>query len=377
MKKFIKMSLVAAVAVAGLSSTSSARTLAEVADNVNVFGYVQIRADQKSTTDTTAPSTSDDNGITHKEVIGLTGKINDDLSYMFAGANLRTDDTTDGADYKGFLMVYNYFTYTGIKDTSISFGRQGLDTPLTVVYDPADATSEATGLSLTSKLGPVTLNLARFSSTDFDGVGARYSFPGAVAITGGETYTHLGLAAKVGPVAVDAWYANMEDQYDTFTVGASAKLKAGEVMVSPYARYAAADIENVNADQSIAQAGVTVKAGIIGGAVAYGASDKEGSWVTFDKDAKANIQGWNISMLGNADADLLKLNLNVDVLKNLNLAANYTTMDVANVNTNELYAQAKYQMSSNFSSTLKIGQIDGDTFTAKRDVARLDLLWSF
>ena len=371
MKKFIKMSLVAAVAVAGLSSTSSARTLAEVADNVDVFGYVQIRYDENS------QGTTHTGSFTHKEVLGLTGKINDDLSYMFAGANLNVDSTQGDAPYNNFLMVYNYFTYTGIKDTSISIGRQGLDTPLTTVYDPADATSEATGVSLTSKLGPVTLNAAHYSSTDFNAVGGRYNKPGT-AINGGEAYTHLGLAAKVGPVALDAWFANMADRYDTYTVGASAKLKAGDVMVSPYARYASADIDNIDADQSIAQAGVTVKAGIVGGSIAYGASDKQGGWVTFDKDTKANIQGWNVSLLGNADADLTKANLNVDVLPTVNVGINYTSLDKAagSNDIDEVYAQIKYQMSSNFSAALKIGQVEEDTMQDK-DIGRVDLLWLF
>mgnify|MGYP005997598531 CR=1 FL=1 len=380
MKKFIKMSLVAAVAVAGLSSTSSARTLAEVADNVDVFGYVQLRYDAND------QGTAHTSSYTHKEVLGLTGKINDDLSYMFAGANLKADASNDGADYTGFLMVYNYFTYTGIKDTTISAGRQGLDTPLTVVYDPADATSEATGVSLTSKLGPVTLNLAHFSSTDFDTMNTTgtatnkyYEGTGSVTINGGEAYTHVGLSGKVGPVALDAWYADMADVYDTYTVGASAKLKAGDVAISPYARFASADIENNSADQSIAQAGVTVKAGIVGGSIAYGASDKEGGFVTFDKDAKANIQGWNVSLLGKPDSDLTKANLNVDVLSNLNVGINYTKLDTNTATLNdvdEVYAQIKYQMSSNFSAALKLGTIDEDTMEDK-DIGRVDLLWLF
>ncbi len=368
MKKFIKMSLVAAVAISGLSSSVSAKTLADVADKVDVFGYVQLRYDENTQGSTNVSS------YTHKEVLGLTGKINDDLSYMFAGANLKTDASNTNANYNSFLMVYNYFTYTGIENTSISAGRQGLDTPLTVVYDPADATSEATGLNLTSKLGPVTINAARFSSTNF-GLKDVYSNPGTT-ITGSETYSHLGLSGTAGPVALDAWYATMEDRYDTLTIGASAKLKVGEVSISPYARYTSADIENVSADQSIAQAGVTVKTGIIGGSIAYGESDKQGGWVTFDKDAKANIQGWNVSLLGNADADLVKANLNVDALSNVNVGLNYTSMDVANAEKSEVYTQIKYQMSSSFSAMLKLGQVKEDTMVDK-EIGRVDLLWLF
>ena len=371
MKKFIKMSLVAAVAVAGLSSSVNAKTIADVAEDVNVFGYVQIRYDDYG------QGTDNSSTYTHKAVIGATGKINDDLSYMFAGTAFAPENTSGATAYSSTLLVYNYFTYTGIKDTSISIGKQGLDTPLTTVYDPADATSEGTGVSLTSKLGPVTINAARFASTTFNAVAGRYSKPGT-AIDGGESYSHLGLSANVGPVALDAWYADMTDRYDTWTVGASAKLKAGDVAISPYARYASADIDNIDADQSIAQAGVTVKSGIVGGSVAYGSSDKEGGWVTFDKDTKANIQGWNVSLLGNADADLTKANLNVDVLSNVNVAVNYTNLDRAagSNDVDEVYAQIKYQMSSNFSAVLKMGTVEEDN-TEDKDVGRVDLLWLF
>ncbi|MDC0933740.1 porin [Arcobacteraceae bacterium] len=369
MKKIIKMSLVAATAVSCFTSNVSAKSIADIADSVDVFGYVQIRYDENTQSSDNASS------YTHKEVLGVTGKINDDLSYMFAGANLKADKSDDGADYSGFLMVYNYFTYTGIENTSISIGRQGIDTPLTVVYDPADATSEATGVTLTSKLGPVTLNAAHFQSTDFDTVAGRYNNPGET-IDGGESYTHIGLSGKAGPVSLDAWYANMSDRYDTYTVGASAKIKTEEVMVSPYARYTSADVEGINEDQSLSKIGVNIKAGIIGAGIGYGKTDKKGGWVTFDKDAAANIQGWNVSLLGNADADLVKANINVDALPNLNIGLNYTTLDVASVDKSEVFAQIKYQMSSNFSAMVKIGQIEEDD-TNDKEIGRVDLLWLF
>ena len=149
MRKFVKMSLAAAVTLAGLNSSVSANTLTEVADNFDVFGYTlksdatkniiaaknvcahpQGRYDNSNSQDKTS-----NDSFTHKEVLGATGKLTDNLSYMFAGANLEIDDKNaeKGIGYSSLLMVYNYFTYTGIENTSISAGRQGLDTPLTVV----------------------------------------------------------------------------------------------------------------------------------------------------------------------------------------------------------------------------------------------------
>jgi hypothetical protein len=375
MKKIIKMSLVAAAAVSSLSSSASASLIEEISDKVNVFGYAQIRYDKNNSESYNSNTTKESNTYTHKTVLGATGKLNDDLSFMFAGTAFAGEPTTGPTNYSSLLLVYNYFTYTGIENTAVTVGRQGLDTPLTVVYDPADVTSEATGVSVTTKLAGVTLNAARFSSTIFN-ASSRYNKPG-VAITGGETYTHVGISGKVADISLDAWYADMEDTYDTVTVGASTKIMSDDLSISPYARYTTADIDDVDADQNLWKLGVDAKMGIFGAGIAYGQTDEEGGWVTFDKDAAANLQGWNVSLLGNADADLVKLNVNVDVLSNLNLGIHYTSMDVADDDASEIYAKAKYQMSPNFSSTLKIGQVEVLDSSEKVDVARLELLWLF
>lgn len=379
MRKFVKMSLAAAVTLAGLNSSVSANTLTEVADNFDVFGYVQVRYDNSNSQDKTS-----NDSFTHKEVLGATGKLTDNLSYMFAGANLEIDDKNaeKGIGYSSLLMVYNYFTYTGIENTSISAGRQGLDTPLTVVYDPATATSEANGVSLTSKLADVSINAAYFVNTNFD-LGDRNDtttdttkFPGT-AITGAESYGHIGLTAKAGPATVDAWYATMSDKYDTYTVGAKANIKAGDAMIKPYLRYSAADIDGVNEDNSLWKVGVSAKAGIVGANIDYGQTDKDGGWVTFDNDASANLQGWKLSLLGNADAKLMKAGLNVDVLPNVNLSANYVDLEIANSDANEVYATATYKITKSITAYARFGQVDDDAKTDKEEFSRVNLLWLF
>lgn len=370
MKKFVKMSLVAAVTLSGLTSSVSANTLTEVADKFDVFGYVQARYDNSNSTDKTSNDT-----FTHKEVLGATGKLTDDLSYMFAGANLEVDGKDAGIGYSNLLMVYNYFTYTGIENTSIAAGRQGLDTPLTVVYDPATATSEANGVSVNTKLGAVSLNASYFINTNFDLGDKKSSFPGT-AITGGESYGQIGLSTKTGPIAIDAWYATMSDKYDSYTLGAEANIKAGDTMIKPYARYTAADIDGVNENQSLWKVGVSAKAGILGGNIDYGQTDKEGGWVTFDEDASVNLLGWKVGLLGNADAKLMKAGLNVDVLPDLNLSANYVDMDVASLNKNEIYATATYKITKGITAYARFGQVDEDG-KDKEEFSRVNLLWLF
>ncbi|MBU3016008.1 hypothetical protein KO488_14720 [Poseidonibacter lekithochrous] len=366
MKKLVKMSLVAAVTLTGLTSNLSANTLAEVANNFDVFGYAQVRYDD-----------SDVNGAkyTHKEVLGASGKLTDDISYMFAGANLEVDDTSGSAPYSGVLMVYNYFTYTGIQNTSISAGKVGVDTPLTVVYDPATATSEANGLTLTSKLANINFTASYFANTNFDYGDTVGIFPGT-AITGGESYIQAGLNTKIGEVSLDGLYATMEDKYKTYTLGASAGIDAGSVKITPSVRYTASDIDGVNVDHELWKAGVKVQAGIVGAEVAYGQTG-DGGWVTFDTDASANLKGWKVGLLGNDDSKLIKAGLNVDVVPKLNLSLTYADMERKTTDVNEIYATATYKITKGLTAYVRMAQVDDDLNTDKETVGRANILWLF
>jgi len=367
MRKFVKMSLVTAVALTGLNSTVSANTLAEVANNFDVFGYAQVRYDDSNTKGST---------FTHKEVLGASGKLTDDISYMFAGANLEVDDTSGGVPYSSLLMVYNYFTYTGIENTSISAGKQGVSSVLTVSYDPATATSEANGVNLTTKLGTTNLNAAYFANTNFNFGDAVGIFPGTT-ITGGESYIQAGLNTKIGDVSLDGLYAQMEDRYKTYTLGASTSIDAGSTKITPSARYTATDIDGSNSDQSLWKAGVAVKAGIVGASLDYGQTNAQGGWVTFDSDAAANLKGWKVSLLGNKDSKLIKAGLNVDVLPKLNLSANYAAMERKTTDVNEIYATATYKITSGLTAYIRMAQVNDDLNTEKETVGRANILWLF
>jgi len=373
MKKFVKMSLVAAVALSAFSSNASARTLDEVAKNFDVFGYANVRYDDNTTDVVGGSNTS---SYTHKVVLGATGKLTDDFSYMFAGTAFDVEDTNGNIEYDPLLMVYSYFTYTGIENTSITAGRQGLATPLTVVYDPATATSEADGVSVKTKLGAVNLEAAYFASTNFEYGDRSASFPGGM-IDGGEEYVHVGLTSNVGPVALDAWYAEMDDKYNVYTVGAKAKFKAASADIMAYGRYTAADIDDVDADQSLWKVGVGAKMGIFGANLDYGQTDEEGGWVTFDSDASVNLKGWKIGLLGNADAELLKVGANVDLLPNLNLSANYVDMEIADNGQTEIVGQLSYKITKGVTAAIRFGQVDVDGEDDKRDFGRASILWLF
>ena len=115
---------------------------------------------------------------------------------------------------------------------------------------------------------------------------------------------------------------------------------------------------------------MTAKAGIIDGKVAYAMTDKNGGLTALDNDATTTLLGWNLTSNGKADADYWQVVAGVDILSNLNLSANYVTVDYTSaidrdangditsktsVDEQEIYAQLTYKMSKNLSTYIRYG----------------------
>ena len=149
MRKISKISLVAAVAVAGFS-TANAQPLEEAIKNVDVSGSVVYRYNNY-----------DNNGITprgdqtesnnYKIGLNLSSKVNDYVKFNsrfivgsqadggFASLNAGKENNTDnvqGADGQADVSLSNaYFGFTAIPNTVVNIGKQGLATPYTVAVD--------------------------------------------------------------------------------------------------------------------------------------------------------------------------------------------------------------------------------------------------
>ncbi|PHO11908.1 hypothetical protein CPG38_10625 [Malaciobacter marinus] len=387
MKKFAKMSLVAAVAVAGLTTTSSAKALEEAIKNVDVSGTVVYRYDDRQFDQ----NTKDKDLNNYKIGLTLKSKVNDDVTAVtrfivgsdtdagFAGLN-----HAEGPDAQAKVTLSNvYFSYTGIANTTVNVGKQGLTTPWTVAIDADGNEQTGTGILALTNVGPVTLAAAYFNQTNLDkssdvGVG-----------DGSENVVTLGAMGNIGPVALDAWYLDRDDLYDTYTIGALAKFDISDVKLSIGARHTELDLDNVSADDSLTKVELGAKMGIFGANIGYGWTDDEGGIAAEDNDAKTGFQGWTMNLNGVNDASLLKLNVNAQVMPKLNLALNYNILDRDNDSTErpdtkdtELYLQASYQMSKNFGGYIRFGQADledGQTDGDDNDgtIGRLQVQYSF
>lgn len=379
MKKIAKLSLVAAVAVAGLT-TANAQPLEEAIKNVDVSGSVVYRYNdyQNDEGDTSSQTNN------YKIGLNLASKVNEDVKLNtrfiigkksnagFEQLGNGSGDTADKDTNADVSLSNVYFGYTGIQNTTVNVGKQGLTTPWTVAIDSDNNEQTGTGILALSTVGPVTLAGAYFNQTNLDAsTDAKISTLNGNAggnlagvLKGDEDVATVGAIVAAGPVTIDAWYLDLQDTFDTYTVGAKADLDLDGIKLGADARFASLtlddDLLGIGTDNSIAKIALTAKAGIVNAKVVYATTDKDGGLTALDNDAVTTVNGWNTTVNGKADADYWQTTLGVDILSNLNLSANYNNLQYVNGADNdmeeeELYAQLVYKMSKNLSTYVRYG----------------------
>ena len=392
MKKFVKLSLAAAVASTGFVS-ANAGALEDAIKNTSIVGYATIRYDDRNRDDNTGSNEYTQNNT--KAAVVLTSKINDNLSYTYAAAFLGGSDTSstnrdeDGvsketgvSNYLGgnIYTVYNNFTYTGIANTTVIFGTQALDVPQTNAVDVISGTQEGTGIAAVTTLGPVTLVGGYMNETNIAN-GDQVSKLG-VAQADVDAVNKAGLVilqakAKVANISLDATYLDVNDIADSFSIGAKTSLNIDAVKVSPFIRYTQMDFDGDSDTNSMFTVGASEKAGIVGGKLAYSKTNKDGGFVAFDTDAEAAYQGWGLQINGNADANMIYTNLNVDVMTGVNVAINYNKLEVGNDDSNEVYGQLAWKPSKNFMAYLRYGQVDYANTSNDGERGRIHVQYTF
>jgi hypothetical protein len=374
MKKIAKISLVAAVAVAGLT-TANAQPLEEAIKNVDVSGSVVYRYNENGNDKTANSDTATNN---YKVGLNLSSKVNEDVKFNSRILVGGTDggwaanglDPQDGADANPGVTLSNaYFGYTGLKNTTVNVGKQGLTTPWTVATQVDGNEQNGTGILALSTVGPVTLAGAYFNQTNLNDVTTSSGNP-SLGLTGAEDIATVGTIVAVGPVTVDAWYLDMKDKFDTFTVGAKSSLDLASAKLGVDARYASLNLDASDLKNDMGKIVLTGKAGIFDAKVAYAMTNKEGGLTALDNDATTTLLGWSINSNNKADADYWQAVAGVDILSNLNLSANYGNIkyiaaanSTTDIEEEEIYAQLLYKMSKNLTTYVRYGTYTKDTTT--------------
>ena len=188
-------------------------------------------------------------------------------------------------------------------------------------------------------------------------------------LTGGENLgsrdLYVGaLMADLNPVKLEAWYVNIADALDSYTLVAKGDFKpSSDSKLGIEARYVSLSLDNpenlpIEEDNSMYRLAVTGNLGIFNAKVSYTQTDEDGGLTAFDQDAENATLGWNLSSNGIADAKYWQGVLGVNILDNLNLSANYGNLQAdesSNFEAEEVFAQLTYKMSKNLNTYLRYG----------------------
>ncbi|MGJ0365735.1 major outer membrane protein [Aliarcobacter cryaerophilus] len=273
MRKISKISLVAAVAVAGFS-TANAQPLEEAIKNVDVSGSVVYRYDNfhnaEKTGSTGAVTSNRQNTDVNRYKIGLnlSSKVNDYVKFNsrfivgsqadggFASLNAGKEtnggnaaagipnQNTRGADGQADVSLSNaYFGFTAIPNTVVNIGKQGLTTPYTVAVDINGNEQTGTGILALSTFGPVTGGLGYFNNTNLNRsteVNSTLGFnttalgagTGPVAnpgvINGGQDIYVATIQGDLDFVKLEAWYLGHQENFTTYTLAATSNIDIAE-----------------------------------------------------------------------------------------------------------------------------------------------------
>jgi len=259
------------------------------------------------------------------------------------------------ADENPTLQVSQANFTANVAGATVIAGKQGLTTPWTVAIDSDGGEQTGTGVLALVPAGPVTVAAAYFNQTNLDNVSPSVLAGGS--LDGAANLATLGLLGQAGPVALNAWYLDMEDTFDTFTVGA----KASFDVVTAELKYVDVDLDNSDVDNNAIIAKISAKVGPVGLGLNYGKTDKDGGLTALTSTASTTLLGWTVNMHDKADADMFMLNANMDVMPELNIALNYNTVDYANDSEEtEIFTQITHKMSKNFSTYVRLGQYDAE-----------------
>lgn len=381
MKKIAKLSLVAAVAVAGLT-TANAQSLEDAIKNVETSGSVVYRYnDYRNDAETNGVTKGSNTNNNYKVALNLSSKVNEDVKFnsRFLVANEDGNfagplDTQDAGDTNPTVSLsHANFGYTGIANTTITAGKQGLTTPWTVAIDSDGQEQTGTGLLALTTVGPVTLAAAYFNQTNLDNSEYKTTLnalsPNSKA--GSRDIITVGAIANLDFVTLDAWYLDLAETFDSYTVGAKADIDLTDVKLGLDTRFASLNADRLTTDNQMAKIALTAKAGIVNGKVAYAWTDKEGGLTALDNDANTTLLGWNLTSNNKADANYWQGVIGVDILSNLNLSANYGNLQyisaagsTTDVEEEEIYAQLMYKMSKNLSTYVRYGTYTKETTAA-------------
>ena len=390
MRKISKLSLVAAVAVAGFS-TANAQPLEEAIKNVEVSGSVVYRYDNFD--NIKVPSNQSNTDVNRYKIgLNLSSKVNDYVKFnsrfIVGGADAgfasldaqrgnKTNNSLDGDNNADVTLSNAYFGLTAIPNTVVNIGKQGLTTPYTVAVDINGNEQNGTGILALTSIDAITAGAGYFNNQNLDKSGDVTVFDG-----GSDVYVAT-LQGDLDFVKLEAWYLGVQDSLNSYTLAATGNIDLAEnAKIGLEARYVNLKLDNdlvaASSDarkNEMFRFAVDGKFDIVNARVAYTRTGDHGGITATDQDAKNTSLGWALTSLAKADADYWQAALGADILDNLNFTVHYgnlrakgeTPVGVANTSDlkqEEVYGQLTYKMSKNLSTYLRYGNVTSEGYAS-------------
>jgi hypothetical protein len=395
MKNTIKMSLVAALAVAGLSTTASAGGLEEAIKGVTISGKMEAEYDytKNKTTNVTSDSWDYDIDVTAKipvndnitAVVGLEADTDQDVesavpggisatsitaAQIAAAANAELKDTDAAVDVSSL-----YFQYVNGPVTAM-VGKQGF------AGAPWFDDEKANGLVAVYNAGPVALAAAHFTGTNVTNVNGL----GLVDLSDKDIAAAAIIAGDIAGTGINAslWYADVSAVLDSYSVNINGKVAD---MINFDFRHTDVDLGDLAAGVDSSLTKLVVSADIEGFNVraGYGTTNDDnvagvGGLVNLeagDNDAATTfgLEQLNIADLNDADVYLIGAGATFGATS---VSLDYIDGEAGNGANNdfdELLFQVDYKMSKNF--TIGAHYSDAELFNTDMVDAAVSLEYKF
>lgn len=345
MKKFAKMSLVAAIALAGLTNVQ-AGSLEEAIKGVDISGKVRYRIEEIS-------NNQEDQDVN----IDLTVKVpvNEMVTFV-SHLNLDNDNQeatllTNQGNGTTVDLEHYYFQYAN-GPVTVLLGTQGI---------PGRQTDglNASGIVGLYNAGAFTVGAASFYNSDVTS----------------EMINSVIAMGSVGPVSFLGQYTDADDVLDAYNLKADATV--GPAMIG--VEYSEKDIDGVSNDNSTFKAYVSAKVAALSAKLTYAETgDNGGGSIDEAVETPAEYLLWQTFSGGKTDWNVWSIDASYAVTDKVSLRAAYAASewDTANVDADEILGQVSYKMSSNLNTYIRYSEYDVDGAT-KVQRGRVEVQYTF
>jgi len=358
MKKIAKLSLVAAVAVAGLTNVNAA-SLEEAIKGVDVSGQFRYRFQESKKEMSGSNETNSDVEIE----VGVKVPVTENVTAVFKIDNAPNHTDSRPGDYgttttgKADVEIEDYYFSYNSGAVTVNAGQQNIPGRMTDGH-------QGDGIVALYNIGSATVGAAAFANHNVD--------VSAVGLNGSQSLLSVIAMGNVGPVSLLGQYATVDDTVDSFNLKADANFD----MVKVGAEYTESELDAATGvasalrdDRSTLKAYVAGNVGIVSAKLTYAKTGDNGSGsidnqTTRETETPAEYLLWNLGTATNADMDLYAIDASVKVTPKISLRAAYAEGEIGNGAGKDVYevlGQISYKVSKNLNTYVRYAEFDNDS----------------